>query len=137
MVQQVQERQQSLSHSASDVWLLSGSWEAFLRYTPASGQRNAEFLFPTIAFGLSSAIPKVGKIIDEVVANDPSIPTKELEIQLQKLVLEPLQQLSEESKELIVIIIDGLDKCENEEVQSNIIQLLGSVFHQRRGGGCE
>ena len=106
---------------------LAGSF-FFSRHGP--GQSNAEFLFPTIAFGLALAIPDIGKIINEIIANDPSILTKALEIQLQKLILEPLQQLevSEQSKQPIVIIIDGLDKCEGEEVQSNVLQLLGSVF---------
>ena len=58
----------------------------------------------------SLAIPDVGKLIDEVVTNDPSIPTKALEIQLQKLILVPLQQVSEQSNQPIVIIIDGLDE---------------------------
>jgi hypothetical protein len=58
----------------------------------AIGQSNAISIFPTIAYQLSLAIPKVGKIINEVVTNDPSIAVKELEIQLQKLIVEPLQQ---------------------------------------------
>ena len=103
----------------------------------ATRQSNAEFLFPTISFGLSLAIPDVGKIINEVVANDPSIPTKALEIQLQKLILEPLQQVSEQSKQPIVIIIDGLDECEGEDKQSNVLRLLGSVFQRPSVGGCD
>ena len=41
----------------------------------AHGRSNAEFLFPTISFGLSYAIPDVGRIINAVVAHDPSIST--------------------------------------------------------------
>jgi NACHT domain len=117
---------------------LAGSF-FFSRHAP--GRNNADFLFPTISFGLSYAIPSVGKIIDAVVAHDPSIPTKALEIQLQKLILDPLhwqqfflknskEQVSEESKQPIVIIIDGLDECEGEDMQSNILRLLGSVFQR-------
>ena len=117
---------------AAEQWL-AGSF-FFSRHAP--GRSNANFLFPTISFGLSHAIPPVGKIIDEVVAKDPSIPTKALEIQLEKLILEPLQQISEQSKEPIVIIIDGLDECEGEEMQSNVLRLLGSVFQRPSIGGC-
>ena len=118
---------QSLCKLCVAAQWLAGSF-FFSRYAP--GRSNAEFLFPTISFGLSCAIPDVGKIIDMVVANDPSIPTKALEIQLQKLILEPLQQIleSEESNQPIVIIIDGLDECEGEDMQSNVLRLLGSVF---------
>ena len=128
---------QSLCKLCAAAQWLAGSF-FFSRHTPASARSNAEFLFPTISFALSYAIPDVGKIIDEVVANDPSIPTKAFEIQLQKLILEPLkqfleeskQQVSEESKQPIVIIIDGLDECEGEDVQSNVLRLLGSVFQR-------
>ena len=127
---------QSLCKLCEAAQWLAGSF-FFSRYASASGRSKAEFLFPTIAFGLSLAIPEVGKIIDAVVANNPSIPTKALEIQLQKLILEPLQQLSEESKQPIVIIIDGLDECEGEGVQSNVLRLLGSVFQRPSVGGCD
>ena len=125
---------QSLCKRCAAVQWLAGSF-FFSRLAP--GRNNAECLFPTISYGLCLAIPEVGKIIDEVVTNDPSIPTKALEIQLQKLILEPLQQVSEESKEPIVIIIDGLDECEDEEVQSNVLRLLGSVFHDPSVRGCD
>ena len=118
---------QSLCKLCAAAQWLAGSF-FFSRHAP--GRSNAELLFSTIAFELSLAIPGVGKIIDEVVANDPSIPTKEPEIQLQKLILEPLQQVSEKSEHPIVIIIDGLDECEGEDVQSNILRLSGSVFQQ-------
>jgi len=118
---------QSLCKRCADAQWLAGSF-FFSRH--ASGRSNAEFLFPTIAFELSLAIPDVGKIIDEVVANDPSIPRKEPEIQLQKLILEPLQQVSEQPKQPVVIIIDGLDECEGEEAQSKILRLIGSIFQR-------
>ena len=125
---------QSLCKRCAAAEWLAGSF-FFSRHAP--GRSNAESLFPTISFGLSLAIPDVGKIIDRVVANDPSIPTKALDIQLQKLILEPLQQVSVESKQPIVIIIDGLDECEGEDVQSNVLRLLGSVFQRPSVGGCE
>ena len=127
---------QSLCKLCEAARWLAGSF-FFSRYAPAGGRSNAEFLFPTIAFGLSLAIPEVGKIIDAVVANNPSLPTKALEIQLRKLILEPLQQVSEESKHPIVIIIDGLDECEGEDVQCNVLRLLGSVFQRPSVGGCD
>ena len=126
---------QSLCKLCEAAQWLAGSF-FFSRNAPAGGRSKAEFLFPTIAFELSLSIPEVGKIIDAVVANNPSIPTKALEIQLQKLILEPLQQVSEESKQPIVIIIDGLDECEGEDVQSNVLRLLGSIFQRPSIGGC-
>ena len=125
---------QSLCKRCAAIQWLGGSF-FFSRHVHK--RSKAEFLFPTISFELTNAIPDVGKIIDTVVANDLSIPTKALEIQLRKLILEPLQQVSEQSKQPIVIIIDGLDECEGEDVQSNLLQLLGSVFERLSVGGCD
>ena len=55
---------------------------------------------------------------------------KPLKIQLQKLILEPLQQVPEETKQLIFILIDGL-------VQNSVLLLLGSVFQRPSVGGCD
>ena len=110
----------------------------FSQYATASGRSNTKFLFPTISESYGLSVPKVGKINDEVIANDPSIPKKALEIQLQKQILGPprhfsvelmqqlevleesKQQVSEESKQPIVIILDGLDEGD--------ILCLGSVL---------
>jgi len=94
----------------------------------ALGGNNPARLFPTIAYQLSLAIPSVGKIIDGIVANDPSVVMKKMEAQLQKLIVEPLQQVLDPLTRPIVVIIDGLDECEGEEVQSHILRHLGSVF---------
>ena len=125
---------QSLCKLCMAAQWLAGSF-FFSRHAPR--RSKAEFLFPTISFALSYAIPEVGKIIDAVVAHDPSIPTKELEIQLQKLILEPLQQVSEESKQPIVFIIDGLDECDGEDMQCKVLRMLGSVFRRPSVGRCE
>ena len=125
---------QSLCKQCAAAQWLAGSF-FFSRLAPR--RSNAEFLFPTISYGLTLAFPDVGKIIDSVVVNDPSIATKALEIQLQKLILEPLQQVSDKSKQPIVIIIDGLDECEGENVQSNVLRLLGSVFQRPSVGRCD
>ncbi|KIM44060.1 hypothetical protein M413DRAFT_443122 [Hebeloma cylindrosporum] len=118
---------QSLCKLCAAAQWLAGSF-FFSRLSPR--RSNVEYLFSTIAFELSLAIPDVGKIIHEVVANDPSIPTKEPEIQLQKLILEPLQQVSEQPEHPIVIIIDGLDECDGEDVQSHILRLVGGIFQR-------
>jgi hypothetical protein len=84
---------------------------------------DAARLFPTIAYQLAIAVPSVGKIIDEVVANDPSIVNKNLEIQLQELIVKPLKRGSGLPTRPTVIIIDGLDECNDHGMQCYIIRL--------------
>ena len=90
-------------------------------------------LFPTIAYQLSLAIPAVGKVIHEVVTKDPSLLSKAMRVQLQELIVEPMQ-LVDLPNQPVVIIIDGLDECEGEGMQAHIIRLLGHAFQHAVGG---
>ena len=49
------------------------------------GRNTAQYLFATIAYQLAIARPEIGERIEKAVASDPSITTKSIEIQLQKL----------------------------------------------------
>ncbi|KDR73014.1 hypothetical protein GALMADRAFT_73198 [Galerina marginata CBS 339.88] len=91
------------------------------------GRNNPRYLFATIAYQLAIAIPEVGDRIENAITNDPSIIDKSMELQLQRLIMEPLQAL-DLSVRPTVIVIDGLDECEGENMQCHILQLLGSVF---------
>ncbi|TFK35768.1 hypothetical protein BDQ12DRAFT_611276, partial [Crucibulum laeve] len=84
--------------------------------------------------------------IGESVQNDPSILKKSLDIQLQKLIVEPYlftishpetisqdptsmeRRLALENYCPNVIIIDGLDECDNSKHQSLILQLLAHAL---------
>jgi len=91
------------------------------------GRNTAQYLFATIAYQLAIARPEIGERIEKAVASDPSITTKSIEIQLQKLIIEPLQGIDLSTRPT-VIVIDGLDECEGESIQSYILQTFGSVF---------
>ena len=108
-----------------NLWL-AGSF-FFSRMAPLA-RNDPAYLFPTIAYQLSLAIPAVGEVIHEVVTKDPSLISKALKIQLQKLIVEPMQQVLDIPNRPVVIIIDGLDECQGEGMQAHIIRLLGSVF---------
>ena len=91
------------------------------------GRNTAQYLFATIAYQLAIARPEIGERIEKAVASDPSITTKSIEIQLQKLIIEPLQGIDLSTRPT-VIVVDGLDECEGESIQSYILQTIGSVF---------
>ena len=78
---------QSLCKRSVAAQWLTGSF--FSRYVP--GRCNAEFLFPHI-FQPTLANPNVGKSSMKSSPMTTSIAAKALEIQLQKLILEPLKQ---------------------------------------------
>ncbi|KAF8955812.1 hypothetical protein BDZ97DRAFT_251425 [Flammula alnicola] len=93
----------------------------------AAGRNTYESLFPAIAYQLASADrPTIRKAIEEKIKDDPAIPKKNMKLQLEKLIIEPLRLLDPATSPLI-IVIDGLDECQGETTQKAIVQLLGSL----------
>ncbi|KAF8953460.1 hypothetical protein BDZ97DRAFT_1596300, partial [Flammula alnicola] len=84
-------------------------------------------LFSTIAYQLATAIPDTfGRAIEEKIKADPSILKKNMKLQLEKLIIEPLRLLDSATRP-IIIVIDGLDECLGETTQAEIVRLLGSI----------
>jgi hypothetical protein len=61
---------------------------------------------------------------------DPAIVDQSFSIQLQKLIVEPCQQISPSRP--AVIIIDGLDECDGENIQQEILRSIGNAIRDER-----
>jgi hypothetical protein len=57
---------------------------------------------------------------------DFSLPKKSIAVQLKRLIIEPIQLLPIPALPTI-IIIDGLDECEDLNSQRSILTLIGQV----------
>ncbi|KAJ7118242.1 hypothetical protein C8R44DRAFT_190297, partial [Mycena epipterygia] len=88
---------------------------------------NANHLFSTIAYQLAVLLPKLKDYISQIVEKDPAIVDKSLSLQLQKLIVEPWQQMIPSS--CAVIIIDGLDECDGQNVQQEILRSICYAIH--------
>ncbi|KAJ7899406.1 hypothetical protein B0H13DRAFT_1622787, partial [Mycena leptocephala] len=66
------------------------------------------------------------------VESDPSLVDKSLSIQLQKLIVEPCRQST--SARSLVVVIDGLDECEDENSQQEILYFIGYAINQHQLG---
>lgn len=100
----------------------------FSRHSP--GRDSARYLVNTLAYQIAVSFPEVGSIIEQVVASDPSVLTKSLDVQLSTLIIEPLLRtvtpLSESS--VRVVIIDGLDECTDPLMQKEVIGLVHKLL---------
>ncbi|KAJ5630085.1 hypothetical protein N7528_003742, partial [Penicillium herquei] len=90
---------------------------------------NATKLFPTISRRLAILIPDVAVSLREALSRDPDIPIRSLREQFKRLFLQPLQGLQTASSQIpaIVLIIDALDECENDNDIRLILQLLPQI----------
>ena len=86
-------------------------------------RRNLPLIFPTLAIQLARRYPKFRSILVPLIQSDPGIAYESLYDQMKKLIVLPLNK----SGILTVIIIDGLDECEDEEPTSTILSILGRL----------
>lgn len=87
---------------------------------------NAMKLFPTITSQLVKSIPQMFAGVQEVIRGDPTVATKGLEEQFNRLIFQPLLgiPLSTASTPVVVIVIDALDECEGDQNIQVILRLL-------------
>jgi hypothetical protein len=100
----------------------------FKRGHPSRGTGNK--LFPTIAYQLALCLPDLKQAISRVVEENPSIVDRGLSCQLQKLIIEPCQRIIRCPGRPLVIVIDGLDECDSQNIQQEILRSIGSAIHQ-------
>ena len=83
-------------------------------------------LFSTIAADLAKIDPAIARHIKDTIGNDPSICEKAMRKQFNKLILQPLSLM--QRKEPIVVIVDALDECDED----NDIKLMIHLFSQAK-----
>ena len=79
-------------------------------------------LFPTLACQLASSLAAPKEAIDAAIGSDPSILTKGLDLQFQRLIIEPLSTVVTFAP--MVLIIDGLDECQDNDGQLTVLHLF-------------
>ncbi|KAF9523308.1 hypothetical protein CPB83DRAFT_821651 [Crepidotus variabilis] len=88
-----------------------------------TGRNSRRYIFTTIAYQLANSQPALKSAIDKVVYDDPAIVDKDIDIQLERLIVKPILEVGIEG-EPIVVVLDGLDECEDDRWQLRITQLL-------------
>ena len=84
-------------------------------------RRNFQVIFPTLAVQLARRYTQFRSNFTQLVQSDPEIVHESLYGQMKKLIVQPLA----DSTVRIVIVIDALDECKDEEPASAILSVLG------------
>ncbi|KAJ6523672.1 hypothetical protein DFH09DRAFT_1047135 [Mycena vulgaris] len=113
---------QSLCRRLQQTGLLGGSF-FFKRGHLTRGSARA--LFATLAYQLAVYNHHLKPLISRVVEDDPTVVGRHMDIQLHKLIVEPCQLLN--GRAVPILLIDGLDECEGNNVQQEILFLLGDI----------
>ena len=88
------------------------------------GRDQGHFLFSTIAYQLALKVPGLRQRINHIMELDPTLHTKSMGVQLQKLIVDAFKCLSPLPQRSYLVIIDGLDECHDKRTQQSILQLL-------------
>ncbi|KAJ6530512.1 hypothetical protein DFH09DRAFT_1370716 [Mycena vulgaris] len=80
-------------------------------------------LFTTIAYQLATAIPGLSLPIQQAVETDKLVWGRAMPLQFRRLILEPFRQ-TKPLGFLPVIVIDGLDECDDHRIQQQILCLF-------------
>ncbi|KAJ7461891.1 hypothetical protein FB451DRAFT_475271 [Mycena latifolia] len=113
---------QTLCRCLQDSGRFSGSF-FFKRSHTTRG--NAKALFMTLAYQLALHHPELKGPISESVEGDPSTVGMEMDVQFAKLIIGPCAALTNSPP--ITLLIDGLDECNGNNVQQEVLRLLGSA----------
>jgi len=100
-------------------------------------RNNSKSFIATIAYQITINIPGTREKVVAAMEQDPLILTRSMEAQVATLIVEPLRERLEEgyfnaptSRRLI--IIDGLDECDNPAAQCSILEVISRLFHHYR-----
>ncbi|KAF8996365.1 hypothetical protein BDQ17DRAFT_1364570 [Cyathus striatus] len=105
----------------------------FSRTATGSGRNDGSRLVPTIAYHLAIAIPDAKDMIIAELEQDPAMFHHSMEVQLKRLIMDPIEQLRNIQREASIpylVIIDGLDECNELQVQSRIITTIADTLRQ-------
>ncbi|KAJ6584075.1 hypothetical protein DFH09DRAFT_911052 [Mycena vulgaris] len=116
---------QSFCEKLQEEGRLGGSF--FFKRGHAS-RGNAKKLFPTIAYQLAGLLPELNRVISQIVEVDPASVDRSLSFQLQTLILD---SYLEANTRPLVIVIDGLDECEDQNIQQEILRSIGNAARRQ------
>jgi hypothetical protein len=91
-----------------------------------AGCNVKDHLFSTLAYQLALNVPGMLKHVDRAMTQDFSLPKKSIAVQLKRLIIEPFKLLPP-LPAFTIIIIDGLDECEDFDSQRAILSLIAQV----------
>jgi hypothetical protein len=99
-----------------------------------AGRNEMTFLITTIVGQLIESIPEIREHVGIALFNNPSLSSRSLEVQMDALIVKPLEAAISTSKDgpgvdfmharPKVVVLDGLDECNNPESQRYILKVL-------------
>jgi len=120
---------QSLSEKFQEKEQLAASF-FFFRSDPS--RNNGDHLIPTLVSQLVDTFEGIVPFVEDRIRKNRALFAKKYQIQIQELLVKPLLALKSKSwvNHPRLIVIDGLDECENPAVQRELLRVIAiSIPH--------
>ncbi|KAJ7133778.1 hypothetical protein C8R46DRAFT_1015167 [Mycena filopes] len=119
---------QDFASRCQEAGILGASF-FFKRGSPDRGTWKG--LFPTIAYQLATSFAELEEPIQRAVAKDKLVVGQTMRHQMQKLLLGPFYEATSLRNLPPIIVLDGLDECEDHSTQVPLLKLLFDVIRTR------
>ncbi|TFK23433.1 hypothetical protein FA15DRAFT_670453 [Coprinopsis marcescibilis] len=119
---------QSVAESCEKEGILAATF--FFSYRSKQLDNYSRFI-TTIAYQLALTVPFARSFIGEAIVANAAAVTKDIQSQLRLLILEPLvkaRRMASDTPWPKVVIIDGLDECQDEKEQAAILDAVNIAF---------
>jgi len=129
----------AMARSLAEILQAEGLLAGSFFFSHMDPKRNSEKpLVATLAQQLAFSIPETQCYIAESVIRDPAIFSRSLQTQFQKLIANPIIQLTSASPrppslQPALMIIDGLDECKDPKARRLILSTISNAFPQLQG----
>ena len=124
----------AVGHSVAEMSQERNQFAAgFFFSRTVAGRNHEKCLIATIAYQLLQSIPDARSFIEAAASKDPVIFMKSLDSQIRHLIVDPLKQMLAEPHNPSfprLIVIDGLDECSPQELQTSILTAIHTAFKQ-------
>jgi len=96
-----------------------------------SSRNHINSVIATLAYKIALTVPEARPLIVSTIENDPLIFHSGFAHQLQRLIIEPLHQLSQQGVVYpTVIVIDGLDECLDHDERTILLHAISGAAGQ-------
>ncbi|KAF9445240.1 hypothetical protein P691DRAFT_676039, partial [Macrolepiota fuliginosa MF-IS2] len=116
----------AVAQTVAESALKEGILGAVYFFSRPNGRYKYIEVIITLAYQLAIRFPGYQAIVTAKLAAEPDLLEKAPHVQFRKLIVQPLLQLPHERKH--VIILDGLDECDSEGAQLEIIELINNTL---------
>lgn len=86
--------------------------------------RDANRIFPTIAYQLARYSTPFQSALCDALDNDPDIGTRNIATQFERLLKGPLQKVKDKISGKLVVVMDALDECDNQGTVRLVLETL-------------